>query len=142
MEQNKAFLATLSRTQQAERAACAPTSRGPNAWSRPSTPLAHPTPGKPDRRTAEMARLSQEQRHHNEAAIRAAMDRLLRGEIPPGGGCDIRTLAVAGVTRTGFYAKGDRPGPHQHLTEEFERRLAALQQAGQIPDPHADRSPG
>jgi hypothetical protein len=87
-----------------------------------------------------MGRLSDGTRKHYEEAIRAAMDRLLRGEIPPGGRCDLRTLAAeAGVTRTGFYAKGDRPGPYQHLAEEFERRLSALQIAGKIPDPRDDQ---
>ena len=38
-------------------------------------------------------RISNQQRQQNEARIRAAMDRLLRGEIPPGGSCDISTLA-------------------------------------------------
>lgn len=60
------------------------------------------------------------------------MDRLLRGEIPPGGRCDIKTLArEAEVDRTAFY--GTRP--YARLREEFERRLQALQQAGEIPDP-------
>jgi hypothetical protein len=82
-----------------------------------------------------MGRLTDETRRHNEQAIRAAMDRLLRGQIPPGGRCDLKTLATeAGVTRTGFYAKGDRPGPYQHLAEEFERRLQHLRQAGHLPD--------
>ena len=27
------------------------------------------------------------------------------------------------------------PGPYQHLAEEFERRLATLREAGEIPDP-------
>jgi hypothetical protein len=81
-------------------------------------------------------RLTDEHRRQTEARIRAAMDRLLRAELPPGGNCDIKTLAAeAGVTRTGFYPKGDRPGPYQHLAEEFERRQTALQEAGQIPDP-------
>jgi len=83
-----------------------------------------------------MGRLDQETRERNEAAIRAAMDRFLRGEIPPGGSCDLKTLAQqAGVPRTGFYPKGDRPGPYQHLAEEFERRLHSLRQAGEITDP-------
>jgi hypothetical protein len=38
-------------------------------------------------------RISAAQRAENETRIRAAMDRLLRGEIPPGGKCDIKTLA-------------------------------------------------
>ncbi|MDX3233010.1 hypothetical protein [Streptomyces sp. ME19-01-6] len=60
------------------------------------------------------------------------MDRLLRGELPPGGKCDIKTLArEAGVDRTAFY--GNRP--YAHLRAEFERRLQSLQQAGEIPDP-------
>ncbi|MFD9339911.1 hypothetical protein ACFWBF_36885 [Streptomyces sp. NPDC060028] len=60
------------------------------------------------------------------------MDRLLRGEIPPGGKCDIKTLAgEAAVDRTAFY--GTRP--YSHLRVEFARRLQALQQAGDIPDP-------
>jgi len=83
-----------------------------------------------------MGRLSEEERQRNEQAIRAAMDRLLRGDIPHGGRCDLKTLAIqAGVTRTGFYPKGDRPGPYQHLAEEFEQRLRALQDAGESPDP-------
>jgi hypothetical protein len=60
------------------------------------------------------------------------MDRLLRGEIPPGGRCDLKTLATeASVDRTAFY--GNRP--YAHLRVEFERRLRTLQQAGEQPDP-------
>lgn len=60
------------------------------------------------------------------------MDRLLRGEIPPGGKCDIKTLAVeAAADRTAFY--GTRPYSYPRV--EFERRLQALQQAGDLPDP-------
>ncbi|MET9882899.1 hypothetical protein ABZZ20_06975 [Streptomyces sp. NPDC006430] len=77
-------------------------------------------------------RISAAQRTENENRIRAAMDRLLRGEIPPGGKCDIKTLArEAVVDRTAFY--GTRP--YAHLRVEFDRRLQALQQAGEIPDP-------
>jgi DNA repair exonuclease SbcCD ATPase subunit len=62
------------------------------------------------------------------------MDRLLRGEIPPGGNCDIKTLArEASVDRTAFY--GHRP--YAHLRTEFEHRLQHLHQAGQTPDPQA-----
>jgi hypothetical protein len=83
-----------------------------------------------------MARLTDADKARNEAAIRAAIDRLLRGQLPPGGRLDIKTLAAeAGVTRTGFYPKGERLGPYQHLAAEFERRLAALRDAGEIPDP-------
>jgi hypothetical protein len=46
--------------------------------------------------------------------------------------CDIKTLArEAGVDRTAFY--GTRP--YAALRVEFEQRLGALQQAGEIPDP-------
>jgi hypothetical protein len=83
-----------------------------------------------------MGRLSDQARQRNEAGIRAAMDQLLRGEIPPGGKSDIKTLAAeAGVTRTGFYPKGERRGPYQHLAEEFERRLAGCHATGNVPDP-------
>ncbi|MET7905429.1 hypothetical protein ABZS86_29790 [Streptomyces sp. NPDC005355] len=77
-------------------------------------------------------RISRAQRAENENRIRAAMDRLLRGDIPPGGKCDIKTLArEAGVDRTAFY--GTRP--YSQLRAEFERRRQALQQTGDIPDP-------
>ncbi|MFE7314113.1 hypothetical protein ACFU7T_13575 [Streptomyces sp. NPDC057555] len=77
-------------------------------------------------------RISAAQRTENENRIRATMDRLLRGEIPPGAKCDIKTLAnEAGVDRTAFY--GTRP--YAHLRIEFERRVQALQDAGEIPDP-------
>ncbi|MFJ8669896.1 hypothetical protein [Streptomyces sp. NPDC093600] len=90
-----------------------------------------------------MARITDEARHSNEAAIRAVMDRLLAGDVPEGGKCDIKTLAaLVEVARTGFYPKKNRdgspwPGPYQHLAEEFERRLAALRNAGATPDPRA-----
>ncbi|MFD7341265.1 hypothetical protein ACFV98_35580 [Streptomyces violascens] len=90
-----------------------------------------------------VARLTQQDRNHNEQAIRAAMERILSGNLPPGGKADVKTLAaLAGVTRTGFYPKKNRdgttrPGPYQHLAEEFERRLQQLRAAGQIPDPRA-----
>jgi len=77
-------------------------------------------------------RITADQRAANEDRIRAATDRLLRGDIPPGGRCDIKTLArEAGVDRTAFY--GNRP--YAHLREEFERRLRTLEQAGGQPDP-------
>jgi hypothetical protein len=78
-------------------------------------------------------RISAQQRQHNETRIRAAMDRLLRGEIPPGGKCDITTLAQqAGVDRTAFY--GTRP--YTHLREEFETRLTRMREAGDPADHH------
>lgn len=76
-------------------------------------------------------RITAAQRAANENRIRAAIDRLLRGEIPPGGRCDVKTLAVeAGVDRTAFY--GNRP--YAELRTEFERRLHTLQRAGERPD--------
>jgi len=76
-------------------------------------------------------RISAQQRQHNEARIRAAIDRLLRGDIPADGGCDVKTLArEASVDRTAFY--GARP--YAQLREEFETRLQAQRQAGEIPD--------
>lgn len=77
-------------------------------------------------------RITAVQRTANENRIHAAIDRLLRGEIPPGGRCDVKTLAAeAGVDRTAFY--GNRP--YAHLRVEFEQRLQALQTAGERPDP-------
>jgi hypothetical protein len=90
-----------------------------------------------------MGRISEETRIQKEEAIRAATDRLLRGELPPGCKCDLSTLAAeAGVTRTAFYPKKNRDGtvrrgPYQHLAEEFERRLTLLQDAGTVVDPRA-----
>jgi len=76
-------------------------------------------------------RISAEQRQQNETRIRAVMHQLLSGEIPPGGKCDIKTLArEAAVDRTAFY--GTRP--YARLREEFETRLQAPQQAGDLPD--------
>ncbi|MGH3281273.1 MAG: hypothetical protein ACRDNW_19360 [Trebonia sp.] len=77
-------------------------------------------------------RLSRQQLADNETKIRAAMTRLLNGDIPPGGKCDIKTLAgTAGVDRTAFY--GSRP--YAHLRTEFERQLSELLDAGERPDP-------
>jgi uncharacterized small protein (DUF1192 family) len=77
-------------------------------------------------------RLSRQQLADNEAKIRAAMSRILNGDIPPGGKCDIKTLAgQAGVDRTAFY--GSRP--YAHLRTEFEQRLKGLLDAGERPDP-------
>jgi hypothetical protein len=77
-------------------------------------------------------RITATQRAANETRIRAAIDRLLRGEIPPGGRCDIKTLArEAAVDRTAFY--GNRP--YAHLRAEFEQRLRLLHETGERPDP-------
>ncbi|WP_435591863.1 hypothetical protein [Nocardia sp. bgisy118] len=77
-----------------------------------------------------MGRLTDQTRAQKEAAIRAAMDRLLRGEIPPGGKCDVKTLAtISGITRAALYST------YLHLKEEFEQRRDYLRTAGVITDP-------
>ncbi|WP_280471549.1 hypothetical protein [Nocardia cyriacigeorgica] len=77
-----------------------------------------------------MARLTEQTRAQKEAAIRAAMDRLLRGQFPPGGKCDVTTLAASGgVTRAALYTT------YLHLKEEFERRRDQLRETGVIVDP-------
>ena len=76
--------------------------------------------------------ISETQRRQTEERIRAATDRLLRGQIPPGGGCDVQTLAIeAGVSRAALYRT------YLHLKNEFEQRLARLRAEGQLPDPRA-----
>ncbi|WP_217576289.1 hypothetical protein [Streptomyces sp. GbtcB7] len=90
-----------------------------------------------------MGRITDEERARNEQAIRAAMDRVLSGQLRPGRRCDLKTLAQeAGVPRTGFYPRKTpdgsvRPGPYQHLAREFQRRVDAQQRAGTIADPRA-----
>ena len=77
-------------------------------------------------------RITSQQRAHNEARARAAMDRLLAGDIPPGGSCDIKTLAKQpGVDRSGFYGKR----PYTHLRIEFEGRLQQAARSGRTVDP-------
>jgi hypothetical protein len=77
-------------------------------------------------------RLSRQQILDNEAKIRAVMSRLLNGDLPPDGKCDVKTLArEAGIDRTAFY--GSRP--YARLREEFEQRLRELDQAGEQPGP-------
>lgn len=75
-------------------------------------------------------RVSDEQRRHAEQRIRAAAGALLRGEIPPGGKCDITTLAQqAGISRAAIYRS------YPHLKAEFEQQLARQRADGQAPDP-------
>lgn len=77
-------------------------------------------------------RLTPGQRLLNEQKIRAAADQLISGDIPPGGRCDVKTLArLAGVDRAAFY--GSRP--YTALREDFERRLQSMRTAGDHPDP-------
>ena len=74
--------------------------------------------------------LTSQQRQQTEARIRAAADQLLHGDLPPGGRCDIKTLAhAAGISRAALYRT------YPHLKEDFERRLAQARTAGQVTDP-------
>ncbi|MEU4501679.1 hypothetical protein [Streptomyces sp. NPDC024089] len=83
-----------------------------------------PVPGLVRRRVSSPAAQS-------ENRIRAAMDRFLRGEIPPGGVCGIRTLASeAAVVHTAFH--GARP--YAHPCVEVERRLNVMREVGEFPD--------
>ncbi|MCR3719915.1 MULTISPECIES: hypothetical protein [Prauserella salsuginis group] len=78
--------------------------------------------------------LSPAQRDRIERQIRAAIDRLLAGQFPPGGGCDVKTLArEAGISRAALYRT------YGHLKEEFERRRQAQLDAGDQPDPREQR---
>jgi hypothetical protein len=64
--------------------------------------------------------LSHQQRDQIERRIRAAIDRLLAGQIPPGGACDVKTLArEAGISCASLYRTWG------HLKDEFEQRRAA-----------------
>ncbi|WP_216907612.1 hypothetical protein [Nocardia noduli] len=75
-------------------------------------------------------RISSERRRETESRIRAAMDRLLRGEVPIDGKCDVQTLArEAAVTRAALYST------YQHLKTEFDQRRQQLQNTGVVPDP-------
>jgi DNA repair exonuclease SbcCD ATPase subunit len=75
-------------------------------------------------------RITEDQRRVTEQRIRAAMDRLLRGELPPGGKCDVKTLAAeAGVSRNALYTT------YGALKVEFEQRRDRLREAGEISDP-------
>lgn len=77
-------------------------------------------------------RITAAQRQANENRIRSVIDRLLRGEIPADGHCDIKTLArEANVDRTAFYGKR----PYAHLRVEFEHRLSTMRDNGERPDP-------
>ncbi|GLF95222.1 hypothetical protein [Streptomyces yaizuensis] len=92
-----------------------------------------------------MPRITEEDKTRNEAAIRAAIERVLAGNLPPGHRTDLKTLAtLAGVTRTSFYPKKNhdgttRPGTYQHLAEEFDQRVRELQATGAMVDPRAAR---
>lgn len=79
-------------------------------------------------------RTTEQQRQQTEARIRAAMDRLLHGDIPPAGKCDAKTLAAeARITRSSLYTT------YAHLKDEFEARRQRLHDAGAITDPRQAR---
>jgi chromosome segregation ATPase len=74
--------------------------------------------------------LTSQQRQQTEARIRAATDQLLRGDLPAGGRCDIKTLArAAGISRAALYRT------YPHLKDAFEQRLAQARATGQVTDP-------
>ncbi|MFC5204768.1 hypothetical protein [Streptomyces kaempferi] len=78
--------------------------------------------------------LSHQRRDQIERRIRAAIDRLLAGQIPSGGACDVKTLSrEAGISRASLYRTWG------HLKDEFEKRRAAAWAAGQQPDPREAR---
>jgi hypothetical protein len=69
-------------------------------------------------------RINAAQRIQNENRILAAMDRLLGGEIPPGGNCDVKTLRHAEATATGICCLGTprelSNSPCLHLAAESD----------------------
>lgn len=76
--------------------------------------------------------ISAAQRRQTESRIRAAMDRLLSGQIPPGGGCNAKTLAAeAGISRAALYRT------YGHLKTELEQRRDRQKDDGHQPDPAA-----
>lgn len=79
-------------------------------------------------------RLTSDQRAAIEARIRAAAQQLLAGGIPPGGRCDVTTLAeLAEISRAALYRT------HRALKDEFDRSLRSRQAAGEVPDPREAR---
>jgi AcrR family transcriptional regulator len=75
-------------------------------------------------------RVPDEQRREVEQRIRAAAAGLVAGNIPPGGHCDITTLArQAGVSRATLYRSYPR------LKEQFEQQITQAAAGGQHPDP-------
>ena len=74
--------------------------------------------------------ISDSQRAETEARIRTATDRLLSGAVPPGGRCDIKTLAAeANVSRAALYRT------YPHLKDQFVLRLSRVRAQGHLPDP-------
>lgn len=65
-----------------------------------------------------------------EERIRAAINLLIDGPVPPGRKCDITSLcAIAGVPRATLYRA------YPHLKADFDRRRSALREEGIQPDP-------
>jgi hypothetical protein len=78
-------------------------------------------------------RITGEQRRQTEERIRAAMDRILGGDLPGGGRYDIRTLAFeAGISRNTLYTT------YAHLKDEFEARRERLHVDAAV-DPRDER---
>ena len=75
--------------------------------------------------------MAAEERHtETESRIRAAMVRLLGGDIPEGLKCDVKSLCtLSGVPRATLYRS------YPHLKNEFERARSDAQTAGLQPDP-------
>ena len=90
-ERTKTFLGQLGRTRAAER------DRLTGDYNRALRVIAEIDAATTRRQRGPYVRISAAQRIQNENRIRAAMDRLLRGEIPPGGNCDVKTLARAAL---------------------------------------------
>jgi AcrR family transcriptional regulator len=75
-------------------------------------------------------RVPDAQRREAEQRIRAAAGALLAGDIPPGGHCDITTLArQARVSRATLYRS------YPHLKQQFEQQITQAAVGGQHPDP-------
>jgi len=75
-------------------------------------------------------RVPDAQRREIEQRIRAAGAALLAGSIPPGGHCDITTLArQAGVSRATLYRS------YPDLKQQFEQQIAQAADGGQHIDP-------
>lgn len=74
--------------------------------------------------------MASERHAQAEARIRAAMERLLGGDIPEGLRCDIKSLStLSGVPRATLYRT------YPHLKQEFEQRLDRVREARGEPDP-------
>ena len=75
--------------------------------------------------------MAAEERHtETEVRIRAAMARLLGGDIPEGLKCDVKSLcALSGVPRATLYRS------YPHIKVEFEHARSDAHTAGHHPDP-------